>query len=81
MTAEDINKHIASFTSIYDENGKEINPIPEDKKVTVYCEGTNERGFVENTKGSKIGFHALIAKSWILQSKLKTLVKNDKNKT
>lgn len=75
MTAEQIQKHKANFTPIYDEAGNEINPIPQDKKVTVYCEGTNERGFIENTLGSKLGFHELIAQSWILHSDLKKLAK------
>jgi hypothetical protein len=75
MKAEEIYKYIASFIEIYDAQGNEVNPIPEDKMVTVYCEGTFERGFVENTLGSEIGLEALIAKSWILQDHLKMLTK------
>ena len=77
MTAEQINKFIDKFINIYDDEGNEINPIPEDKKVTVYCEGTNlgDRGFIENSLKSKLGFEALIAKSWILHKDLKQLVK------
>jgi hypothetical protein len=75
MKAEEIYKYIDSFIEIYDAQGNEVNPIPEDKVVTVYCEGTFERGFVENTLGSEIGFESLIAKSWILHSHLKQLIK------
>ena len=44
LTAEQIVDHIDDFIEIY-ENGKEINPIPKNVKVTVYCESSNEEGF------------------------------------
>ena len=73
MKAEKINKYIDSFIEIYDENGEEINPIPEDHKVTVYCESDKIKGFVENSFKDKLGFEALITKKWILHSHLKQL--------
>ncbi len=77
MKANEIYKFIDSFKNIYDKKGDEINPIPENEKVTVYCEGTDlkHRGFIENSLKSELGFEALIAKSWILHSDLKQLSK------
>ena len=39
MTAEEIHKYFDHFTSIYDDKGEEVNPLPEGVKLTVYCEG------------------------------------------
>jgi hypothetical protein len=76
MEAEQIIKYIDSFTNIYDKDGNEVNPIPEDKRVTVYCSnGGDTKGFIENSLKKHLGFEALIAKSWILHSELKKLAK------
>jgi len=53
--------------------GKEINPIPKDRKVTVWCEGTNEGGFACNVTADEMGLEALIAKSWIYEDELQTM--------
>ena len=53
LTAEQINEHIEKFTPIY-KDGKEINPIPKDRKVTVWCEGTNEEGFACNVTANEM---------------------------
>jgi len=72
-----IYRFIDKFTPIYSE-GKEENPMPENTKLTVYCEGNNieDRGFIENVTTDEMGLEALIAKSWIKQSDLDTLLSN-----
>lgn len=72
LTAEQIVDHIDDFIEIY-ENGKEINPIPKNVKVTVYCESSNEEGFACNVTTDEMGLEALIAKSWIREEKLQDL--------
>lgn len=68
-SAEELNEHIDNFTSI----GDDVNPIPDNIKVTVYCEGLHERGFAENIIREDLGISELIAKSWILQEDLDKL--------
>lgn len=63
------------FTPIY-KDGKEVNPVPEKVKVTVYCEGTNESGYLTNIFSDEGGFEMLIAKSWILEKDLRALAEN-----
>ncbi len=72
LTAEQINEHIDDFTPIY-KDGKEINPIPNDAKVTVWCEGDDEKGFVCNVTADEMGLEIFIAKSWIYEHKLQKL--------
>lgn len=68
---------LLKFSVIYDENGQEINPLPENVPLTVYCKGGNsgDEGFAENLTSDKLGIAAFIAKSWILQSDLDELLK------
>lgn len=76
MEAEEINKYIEHFKPIY-KNGEEINPLPENIKITVWCDdGRGEEGFAYNTTTSNMGLNLFIAKSWILQSDLERLAAN-----
>lgn len=77
LSAEQIYKHIDKFIPIYD-NGREVNPIPEDRKVTVWCNRPGERGFVCNTTALDLGIAAFIAKSWIYEDELQKIVKESK---
>jgi hypothetical protein len=76
VEAEQINEFRQHFTDIYDADGKEVNPIPDDVKLTIYCEGSTfeNRGFVYDKYKSEVGMNLFIAKSWILQSDLDDLV-------
>lgn len=75
-TVEKINQFIGKFKEVYDEKGEEINPIPDNVKLTVYCDNDeDERGFLENVTSDKMGLEALIAQKWILQSELDELMK------
>jgi len=74
-TAEELYEYIEHYTSIYDEKGEEINPIPDDIKVTVYCNG-GDAGFVENVTKDEMGFSIFIATKWILQATLDKLLEN-----
>ena len=77
MEAEEINKYIEYFIPIYNENGEQINPMPENTKITVWCDdGRGEDGFAYNTTTLDLGLNAFIAKSWILQSELERLAAN-----
>lgn len=68
-----IQKNLKHFTPIY-KDGKEVNLIPDNTKVTVYCEGTNDSGFLTNVTNKECGLELLIAKSWILETDLRALV-------
>jgi len=70
LSVQEISKHISKFNQICAENGEEINPMPEDKLITVYCKGTNEEGFADNIYRKDLGITALIAVSWIEQEEL-----------
>lgn len=72
LTAEQIYKHIKKFTPIY-KDGKEINPIPKNRKVTVWCEANSDEGFVCNVTADEMGIVAFIAKSWIYEDELQAL--------
>lgn len=73
MTAEQINKYIGHFKPIY-ENGKEINPMPKNTKITVWCDNEQgDDGFAYDTTTLDMGINCFIAKSWILQSDLEKL--------
>lgn len=68
-----IHKQLPFFKSIY-ENGKEVNPIPNGEKVTVYCESNEESGYVVNVLKEEMGLEELIAKKWILHSELENIL-------
>jgi len=72
-TAEQIDEHIDKFTEVY-ENGKEVNPVPYDTKVTVWCESKTDEGFLCDQTTDEIGFELLVVKRWILESELKELI-------
>lgn len=76
LTAEQINEHIDKFVKIYDDNGNQVNPVPTDKKVTVWCESNIEQGFACNVTVDEMGIEILIARSWIYEDELQELCKN-----
>lgn len=74
VTAEQINKHIGKFTDIF-VNGKTKNEMPIGVKLTVWCDnGDDEQGFLYDLEVKDLGLQALIARKWILQSELKSLL-------
>jgi hypothetical protein len=88
MTKEEIEEnkvvqlcydHLDKFTDIYpkDKNADGLrweNKMPENVKLTVYCEGSEEEGFLINVKSDELGLQAFIAKKWIIHSELEALV-------
>lgn len=76
MTAEEISKYIDHFIPIYDDKGREINPMPKNAKITVWCSSSEgvEEGFSYNTTVYDMGLNYFIAKSWILQEELEKLL-------
>lgn len=71
LTDEDLE----SFNDIY-EDGKEVNPIPEGVKVTVYCESDSEEGYVDNVTVNEMGLELLIAKKWQYQTVVDEMLKD-----
>jgi hypothetical protein len=65
-------KNLDKFTDIY-KDGSVVNPIPKDVKLTIFCEGSNEEGFITNLTSNEIGLELLIAKKWILHSELESI--------
>ena len=70
--------HLDKFTDIYpkDDAPKGMrweNKMPENVKLTVYCKGTNEEGFLINITSEELGLEALIAQKWIIHSELEKL--------
>jgi len=72
LSIEEINKHINEFTPVYNNDGKEVNPVPSDKKLTVYC-GNDE--FMTDVYAEEMGMELFIVKSWIYQDDLQRLCK------
>jgi hypothetical protein len=64
--------HLDKFTEIYPEKGKE-NKMPDNVKLTVYCEGSHDEGFLIKVCSDELGLEGLIAKKWILHSELEKL--------
>jgi len=87
MTKEEIEEnkvvqlcynHLDKFTDIYpkDKNADGLrleNKMPEKVKLTVYCKGTNDEGFLVNMTSDELGLEALIAQKWIVHSELEAL--------
>jgi hypothetical protein len=87
MTQEEIEEnkvvqlcydHLDKFTDIYpkDKNADGLrweNKMPENVKLTVYCEGSEDEGFLINVKSDELGLQAFIAKKWIIHSELEAL--------
>lgn len=73
LEPEDIVEHIDSFTEMY-ENGKEINPIPGDVKLTGYYSDDEDEGFLINVKKDEMGFEIFGVSKWILHEKLEDLI-------
>ena len=72
--------HLAKFTDIYpkEKNADGLlweNKMPEKVKLTVYCKGENEEGFLVNMASDELGLEALTAKKWIIHSELEKLLK------
>ena len=74
-TTEQINEHINKFTPVY-KNGKTVNPMPNNVKVTARYEFTNDEGFVCNLTKDEMGLTALVVKSWIFEDDLQKLLKS-----
>lgn len=71
-------QHLDKFTDIYpkDKNAdgsRWENKMPDNVKLTVYCEGSHDEGFLMNMTSDELGLEALIAKKWILHSDLEAL--------
>ena len=71
-------EHLDKFTDIYpvekDTDGMQLeNQMPENIKLTVYCKGTNEEGFLINVTSNELGLEAFIAQKWIIHSELQSL--------
>ncbi len=63
------------FNDIYNEDKDLEFPIPDNGElITVFCEGSEDEGFLINIKSTELGFNELIARKWILHSKLEELV-------
>lgn len=70
-----INSHLDQFVDIYDADGSEVNPIPDNVKITVWIsDGRDNEGFAVDVFGHHLGLEELIAKKWILQSRLDQLL-------
>ncbi|WP_432221275.1 hypothetical protein ACRASX_11140 [Flavobacterium sp. TMP13] len=70
--------YLDKFIDIYpkDKNADGLqweNKMPEKVKLTVYCKGTNQRGFLVNMSSDELGLEALIANKWIIHSELEAL--------
>lgn len=61
------------FTDIYSE-GKEVNQIPDNVKLTVFCQGSNDEGFLINVTSDELGIEALIARKWIIHTELEEMI-------
>lgn len=69
MEVKELYNRLDKFTEIY-KDGKEINPLPKNKKLTVFCSGDEDEGFIENVTTSEMGLEIFMAKKWILQEGL-----------
>lgn len=65
--------HLDKFIDIYPKDKNWENKMPENVKLTVYCKGTNEEGFLMNVTSDELGLEALIAQKWIVHSDLEKL--------
>jgi len=65
--------NLDKFTDIYPKDNKEENKMPENVKLTVYCKGSNDEGFLINMTSDELGLEALIAQKWIIHSELEKL--------
>ncbi len=71
-------EHLDKFTDIYPKDDAQKgthweNKMPEKVKLTVYCKGTNDEGFLVNMTSDELGIQALIAQKWIIHSELEKL--------
>ena len=83
MTPEEIEEnkvvqicydHLDKFIDIYPKDQKWENKMPENVKLTVYCDnGKDEKGFLINMQSDELGLTALIARKWIIHSGLESL--------
>lgn len=72
-------KYLKNFIDIYQKDKDCENKMPENVKITVYCKGSGEEGFLINMKLNELGFEALIAKKWIIHSELESLAGSELN--
>lgn len=66
--------HLDKFTDIYPKDKQEENEMPEKVKLTVYCKGQHQEGFLVNVTSDELGLEAFIAQKWIIHSELEALV-------
>jgi hypothetical protein len=71
--------HLDKFIDIYPEDKnadglKWENGMPQNVKLTVYCESSEDEGFLTNVTSDELGLQALIARKWIIHSELEKLV-------
>jgi hypothetical protein len=74
MDNKKIIDYIEHFTDIY-ENEVEIAPIPDGVKVVVYLADWNYQFIIPDAIKRELGREVVLAKKWILQSKLEILMK------
>ena len=87
MTPEEIEEnkvdqlcydHLDKCVDIYpkDKNADGLrweNKMPEKVKLTVYCIGLRDEGFLVNVTYEEMGIQAFIARKWIIHSELEAL--------
>lgn len=76
ITAAHVSRYLDKFHEIFDEKGKEINPLPENEPMIVYCESSRETGWCEVKRSIDLGLTALVAQKWILRKDLIKLIKS-----
>lgn len=73
-------KYLNEFTDIYPKDGQGENlhyenKMPDNIKLTVFCEVNRDEGFLVNKTTSELGIEALVARKWIIHSELEKLTK------
>lgn len=62
-------KHLDKFNYINYQDG-----LPENVKLTVFCKGSEDEGFLINLASDELGLEALIVRKWIIHSEFEALV-------
>lgn len=76
MTAEQLLQYFPYFTEVYSEKGEQINPLPENVKLTAYCDnGKGYVRFLEDLTTKEMGIDIFIVKKFIEHSQLQKIVK------
>lgn len=66
-------KYLDKFVDIYPKDLNLENKMPKNVKLTVFCKGSNDEGFLINMTYEEIGLEALIAQKWIVHTELEKL--------